>query len=62
MPVTSLERVNIEASIKEFQEDEAVLGKYRDRGFFTLDEAMNYLSGEINTLEGELMEQEEEST
>jgi hypothetical protein len=62
MPVTSLKRINIEASIAEFQDDEAILGKYRDRGFFTLDEAMSYLSGEINALEGELMEQEEEST
>jgi hypothetical protein len=62
MPVSSLERRNIEASIKEFQEDEAVLGKYRDRGFFSLGEVMDYLSREINDLEGQLVEQEEEST
>jgi hypothetical protein len=56
MPRSSLERLNIEASIKEYQEDEAVLGKYADRGFLMIREAMDYVSGEINSLEGELEE------
>jgi hypothetical protein len=62
MPKSSLERLNIEAAIKEFQDDEAILGKYYDKGFQTLHQAMDWLSGEINSLEGELVEQEEEST
>jgi hypothetical protein len=61
MSVSSLERKNIEASIKELQADEAVLGKYADRGFQTITQAMSWLSGEINSLENELEEYEEEA-
>jgi hypothetical protein len=47
MAVTSLSRKNDEAAIAELQAEEAVLGKYRDMGFFSLDEAMSYISGKI---------------
>ena len=57
MAVSPLERKNIERCISEFQKDEAVLGKYRDRGFFSLDEALTYLSEQITGLETELEEE-----
>lgn len=59
MPKTPLEMLNLERSIKELQRDEAVLGKYADKGFTTINHAMSWLSGEIHCLEQELYDGEE---
>ena len=54
MSLDELKKKNNEAAIIELQGEEAVLGKYRDMGFFSLDEAMDYLSGKICEIEEEL--------
>lgn len=44
--------------IEELQREEAVLGKYLDLGYFTLNSPMNEISARIIQLEKEIQEQE----
>jgi hypothetical protein len=58
--LTPLQKRNIEASLEELRKDEAILGKYRDREFFAIGEAMDWLSEQIISLEEELEGVEED--
>lgn len=52
--MSDLVKKNIEHSIQELQKDEQILGKYAEGGFFSIQEAMDWLSEQITSLEGEL--------
>jgi len=58
--LTPLQRRNIEASLEEFRKDEAILGKYLEKGFFAIGGAMDWLSVQIISLEEELEKDEED--
>lgn len=58
MTRTPLQKRNIEHAISEFERDEAILGTYAEKGFQTIQHAMNWISQQIISLEYELEDEE----
>ena len=54
MPLSNLERKNIEHTIGEYEKDRKVLNHYSSQGFYSLEEVMEYLERQIIELEEEL--------
>lgn len=49
-----LERKNLEHIIQEYSKHVDVLTKYYDKGFLTIEEALNHVGDEVEKMEAEL--------